>query len=203
MPTTAPKNVPTVTPGARALPNPPEDTMKHRHHMPHQPSVDVGAEHQAPCTSEEPGAAAATASAMPDLTVKPEPFGRKPTERDLRVAQLAQDRRLTHTEPQLGDYVRYPDKRIFRLGVNYGKYGDSESWQCSTHGGFYLNDDGTTYCTVGSFEPVKIHTRDLIKSDDVKPATFWMFSDGRVEAHNGTYLSIAVRVWDIAQQDKP
>jgi hypothetical protein len=133
---------------------------------------------------------------LPDLTVKRARGGLVASERDLQVAQLAQEHRLARTTPELGDYVRFPGNHYRRLSVSYG---DGEAWQCEVRErtcGFYLHADGTSHCSVGSMSAFTLPGSSLTPSHDLRPADVWMFSNGRVEAHHGTYLTITVRVWD-------
>ena len=136
----------------------------------------------------------AVPAALVDLTVKRRPGGLTATDRDLRVAQRAQDQRLTRDLPMLGDYVRFPDTSVRRLSVEYG---DGVAWQCSQkeHSvGFYLHEDGTSPITAGSHSHFTFS--HLTKTDELKTAAVWMFSNGEVGPGRATYLAIAVRVWD-------
>jgi hypothetical protein len=138
-------------------------------------------------------------SGAPDLTVTRSrgAGGLVASDRDLQIAQQAQLRRLARTTPQLGDYVRFPGNEYRRLSVSY----EEQAWQCEARpraGSFFLHPDGSCPSPSGSMAPGVIPGISLTPTDDLRPADVWMFSNGRVEAHQDTHLTIHVRVWDHA-----
>jgi hypothetical protein len=96
----------------------------------------------------------------------------------------------------VGDFVKMPDGTIERITYQ-SKDNPSEfkTGGSRDHGGYYAHEGGYgTYS--GAIGYGVVFSERMKDTGQTDLAMFWTFSRGEVEAHNGVYFYMPVRIWE-------
>jgi hypothetical protein len=100
-----------------------------------------------------------------------------------RMASIA-----TLTTPRVGDFVRFSDGTERRISYLW-----PDGAQTSDGGSFYLGNYGGNFS--GSLHPT-VPLDSLMRTDEVRDGTVWIFHHDQHRAHNGVHFSVPFRVYE-------
>lgn len=102
------------------------------------------------------------------------------------------DKLMARERPRCGDYVKIGEKYV-RLASDMG---DGE-YQYTEVGSFHVSENGgVSYSGGFCFDfGSRIDTKKLINADELRPGSFWFFSQNDVKAHNGVWFTGNFKVW--------
>jgi hypothetical protein len=109
-------------------------------------------------------------------------------EKDLAYVKAALELRMAKQVPLVGDFVKMPNGKLERFAYDWG-----DSLQTCEGGLFYMNARGGASFS-GSLNP-SVPLNQIVVIPEQMEGLFWTFHHDHVEAHNGIYFRIPVKVW--------
>lgn len=129
-----------------------------------------------------------------DLSKQPEYIQDKVKE-DFKLMESIQENRNDFTVPRVGDYFVNENNELQRLCISLSNYGEDfkHIFQVgSLYGSYHISKGGFSSYSGGCDERVDLTNSKLIGE---KPASFWMWHEGRSGAHRGIQITINVKIW--------
>lgn len=93
------------------------------------------------------------------------------------------------TGPRVGDFVRLPGGVLHRFSYRF-----DDALQTSAGGSWYLGDGWCSFS--GTLDP-SIPLGEIAPANEIMGGEVWFFDHNWAEAHNGIYLTVPFRVYEV------